>query len=257
MRETRWTGQQTQQTEKNFGARTYSTRSLHGQVAHQIGERILRGDIVPGQSLPNEADLSEELNVSRTALREAIKVLAAKGLLESRPKTGTRVRSRDNWNMLDPDVLAWLFADGPNAAASEMLFEIREIFEPSAAAMAATRASKSQISDLRAAYEAMEVAGDDIDASVPADLKFHQLLLASTGNELLISLGSMIETALAANFKVSSAGPRGIKIALPQHKAVLEAIAAGDAVGAQTAVIELLQQARISVAKFNAANENA
>ena len=102
----------------------------------------------------------------------------------------------------------------------------------------------------------MEVAGDDIDASIPADLKFHQLLLASTGNELLISLGSMIETALAANFKVSSAGPRGIVIALPQHKAVLEAIAAGDAVAAQTAVIELLQQARISVATFNAANNN-
>ena len=139
MRETRLAGRQIHKTDKNFGARTYSTRSLHGQVAHQIGERILRGDIAPGQSLPNEADLSEELNVSRTALREAIKVLAAKGLLESRPKTGTRVRSRDNWNMLDPDVLAWLFADGPNAAASEMLFEIREIFEPSAAAMAATR----------------------------------------------------------------------------------------------------------------------
>jgi DNA-binding FadR family transcriptional regulator len=237
-------------TEKDVGVRTYSTRSLHGQVAHQIGERILRGDLLPGQSLPNEAHLSEEMNVSRTALREAIKVLAAKGLLESRPKTGTRVRTRENWNMLDPDVLAWLFATGPNAAASEMLFEIREIFEPSAAAMAADRATPDQIAKLRDAYEAMEEAGDDLEASVAADLRFHQLLLASTGNELLISLGSMIETALAANFKVSSSAPRGIQIALPKHKAVLEAIAAGDAVAARAFVVDLLDDARKKVSDF-------
>jgi DNA-binding FadR family transcriptional regulator len=241
-------------TDREIGVRTYSTRSLHGQVAHQIGQRILRGDLLPGQSLPNEADLSEEMNVSRTALREAIKVLAAKGLLESRPKTGTRVRTRDNWNMLDPDILSWLFATGPNAAASEMLFEIREIFEPSAAALAASRASKKQIAELRSAYEAMEAAGDNIDASVPADLRFHQLLLASTGNELLMSLGSMIETALAANFKASSLGPKRVMIALPKHKAVLEAIAAGDAAGAQAAVVDLLDDARKAVADFIADN---
>jgi len=238
-------------TDREIGVRTYSKRSLHGQVAHQIGQRILRGDLLPGESLPNEAHLSEEMNVSRTALREAIKVLAAKGLLESRPKTGTRVRTRDNWNMLDPDVLAWLFATGTNAAASEMLFEIREIFEPSAAALAASRASKKQIADLRSAYEAMEAAGDDIKASVPADLRFHQLLLASTGNELLISLGSMIETALAANFKASSSR---VMIALPKHKAVLEAIATGDATGAQAAVVDLLDDARKGVAEFIADN---
>jgi DNA-binding FadR family transcriptional regulator len=241
-------------TDREIGVRTYSTRSLHGQVAHQIGGRILRGDLQPGQSLPNEAHLSEEMNVSRTALREAIKVLAAKGLRESRPKTGTRVRTRDNWNMLDPDILAWLFAAGPNAAASEMLFEIREIFEPSAAALAASRASKEQVAELRSAYDAMEAAGDNLDASVPADLRFHQLLLASTGNELLMSLGSMIETALAANFKASSLGPKRVMIALPKHKAVLDAIAAGDAAGAQVAVVDLLDDARKAVADFIADN---
>ncbi|MBT3703248.1 MAG: FadR family transcriptional regulator [Alphaproteobacteria bacterium] len=241
-------------TDTEIAVRTYSTRSLHGQVAHEIGERILRGDLLPGQSLPNEAHLSEEMNVSRTALREAIKVLTAKGLLESRPKTGTRVRTRNNWNMLDPDILSWLFAAGPNAAASEMLFEIREIFEPSAAALAASRASKEQVADLRSAYDAMEAAGDDIEASVPADLRFHQLLLASTGNELLISLGYMIETALAANFKASSLGAKRVMIALPKHKAVLEAIAAGDTAGAQSAVVDLLDDARRAVADFIADN---
>jgi len=235
--------------------RTYSTRSLHGQVAHRIGAQILHGELAPGQYLPNEAQLSEELKVSRTALREAIKVLAAKGLLESRPKTGTRVRSRENWNMLDPDILSWLFANGPNAAASEMLFEIREIFEPSAAAMAALRASPEQVERLRLAYEAMENAEDDLEASVSADLRFHQLLLASTGNELLISLGSMIETALAANFKASSSRPEAQLIALPKHKAVLEAIAAGDAAAAHAAVVDLLVDARQGVAEFIAKHQ--
>jgi DNA-binding FadR family transcriptional regulator len=237
--------------------RTYSTRSLHGQVAHQLGCQILQGDLLPGQSLPNEAQLSEQMNVSRTALREAIKVLAAKGLLESRPKTGTRVRSRDNWNMLDPDILSWLFASGPNALASEMLFEIREIFEPSAAALAAARASKEQVSRLRAAYEAMVEAEHDIEASVEADLRFHHLLLASTGNELLISLGTMIETALAASFAASSSRPAAlINIVLPRHKEVLEAIAAGDSEAARIAVVELLGDAREGVAEFIARQQN-
>jgi DNA-binding FadR family transcriptional regulator len=242
------------ETDRN--ARTYSTRSLHGQVAHQIGERILQGELKPGDSLPNEAQLSEELSVSRTALREAIKVLAAKGLLESRPKTGTRVRTRDNWNMLDPDILSWLFATGPNEKASEMLFEIREIIEPAAAALAARRADRDQIAKLSAAYDAMEAAGDDLDASIPADLRFHQLLLASTGNELLMSLGSMIETALAANFKASGSRPKFAMIALPKHKAVLDAIAAGDPKVAHIAVVDLLEDARASVKEFIASSQS-
>ncbi len=88
-------------------SRTYSKRSRHGQVAHEIGIRIMSGELAIGATPPNEAEFSGRLNVSRTALRESIKVLAAKGLLESRPKIGTRVRPRAAWNMLDPDVLAW------------------------------------------------------------------------------------------------------------------------------------------------------
>src|SRR5262249_18820510 len=105
---------------------TYSNRSLHGQVAHDIGAQILRGDLGPGDVLPNEADFSARLKVSRTALREAIKVLAAKGLVESRPKTGTRVRPRGEWNLLDPDVLAWQLAAGPVESFVADLFELRQ-----------------------------------------------------------------------------------------------------------------------------------
>src|SRR3546814_15925564 len=87
-------------------SRTFSRRNIHGQIAHEIGQRILRGDFPPGAVLPNEATFSVELKVSRTALREAIKVLAAKGLVDPRPKIGTRVRPRAHWNLPDPNQLA-------------------------------------------------------------------------------------------------------------------------------------------------------
>jgi DNA-binding FadR family transcriptional regulator len=87
----------------------FSRRSLHGQVAHDIGRRILGGLVKPGELLPCETELSHTLGVSRTALREAIKVLSGKGLIESRPKTGTRIRPRESWNFLDPDGLTWAF----------------------------------------------------------------------------------------------------------------------------------------------------
>lgn len=230
--------------------RTYSRRSLHGQVAHDIGARILNGDLAPGQVLPNEATLSAELKVSRTALREAIKVLAAKGLVESRPKTGTKVRPRESWNLLDPDILSWLFSAGPNRQAATTLFEIREIFEPEAAAMAADRASKEQIEVIARAYADMEAAGADVEAGIEPDLRFHQHILAATGNELLRSLGAMIETALAASFKVSSSRPDVQLNALDLHKRVLDAIAAGQPEVARRTMVLLLKEARDGVIEY-------
>jgi DNA-binding FadR family transcriptional regulator len=153
-------------SESRRATRTYSRRSLHGKVAHDLGARILNGDLAPGHVLPNEATLSAELKVSRTALREAIKVLAAKGLVESRPKTGTKVRPREFWNLLDPDILSWLYSSGPNREAAETLFELREIFEPQTAAMAAKRASPEQIKLIAQAFADMEKADGDVEAEI-------------------------------------------------------------------------------------------
>lgn len=108
-------------------ARTFSRRSLHGQVAHDIGRRILGGLVKPGELLPSETELSQRLGVSRTALREAIKVLAGKGLIESRPKTGTRVRPRETWNFLDPDVLTWAFDGNTPEHYVDELYELRRV----------------------------------------------------------------------------------------------------------------------------------
>lgn len=234
-------------SDANAASRTYSRRSLHGQVAHEIGARILKGDLAPGDVLPNEANLSAELNVSRTALREAIKVLAAKGLVESRPKTGTRVRPREVWNLLDPDILSWQFSSGPDAAVMRHLFEIREIVEPAAAALAAARGNREEIARMAVAYEDMVAAGDDIEAGIEPDLRFHQSILAATENELLRSLGSMIETALAAGFKASRSLDTVLRNSLPLHKKVMEAISEGDGDTARDTMQILLNEARDGV----------
>ena len=153
--------------------------------------------------LPNESDLSTQFSVSRTALREAIKVLAAKGLVESRPKTGTRVRPRGEWNMLDPDLLAWQFATQPMEQLAKDLFEIRQIIEPAAAAMAAERADEDQRKAISGAFADMEAAPDG-DASVEPDLRFHQSILAASNNEFLQPLGALIETAMASSFRITN-----------------------------------------------------
>jgi DNA-binding FadR family transcriptional regulator len=221
---------------------TYPRRSLHGQVAHEIGLRIVRGELPPGSILPNESDLSAELAVSRTALREAFKVLAAKGLVEARPRTGTRIRPRQAWNLLDPDILAWQFAAAPMQRFYRDLFQVREIIEPAAAAIAAAAQRRDDIAEIRRAYRDMEASAEGADREpwTEADLRFHQGILTATGNELLGPLGSLIEAALASSFKLSTARPGAARDSLPRHLLVLEEIERGDAEGAGAAMRQLL-----------------
>ena len=105
---------------------TYPRRGLHGELVHDIGVRILRGDLEPGDALPSEFDAGGQ-TVSRTVVREAVKVLAAKGLVEARPKTGTQVRERRFWNLMDPDVLAWRLEATPGDDFFVEVFELRRL----------------------------------------------------------------------------------------------------------------------------------
>src|SRR5438045_4398517 len=139
-------------------ASTYSGRNLHGQVVHELGKRIVGGACAPGEALPNEEELCRELGISRTALRESVKVLAAKGLVESRPRIGTRVRASECWNLLDPDVLAWRCATSPEPSFALQLNEMREIIEPASAALAARKRNQTQLRHIEDAYSAMAAA---------------------------------------------------------------------------------------------------
>lgn len=221
-----------------LGQRTYSSRSLHGQVVHELGRRIISGRIGEGAVLPNEAELGAEFEVSRTALREGIKVLTAKGLLASRTRTGTRVRPRHEWNMLDPDVLAWHMETDHVADFVNHLYEFRRAIEPMAASLAAVRATDDEIAYMTKALDEMEAAGDDIEASTGPDLRFHQALLLASRNNLLGSLSALIETALTVSFRLSV--PNRKQDAMPVHRAVLQAVKERDAVKASEAMYELL-----------------
>lgn len=216
-------------------------------VLNQVGQRILRGDLVPGAALPNAEDWSAAEGVSRTVLREALKVLAGKGLVESRPKTGTRVRPRAHWNFLDPDVLAWRYATAAGGDDARTLFELRRAIEPMAAALAAERATPEQVRELETVLAEMEEAADDAERFAEPDLVFHQSILRMTGNELIGSLAAVIETALVMSFRLSNDNPRGQRHSLPLHRDVVRHIAAKDAESARRALLTLLDQAEEDV----------
>jgi DNA-binding FadR family transcriptional regulator len=203
--------------------RAANARNLHGHVIHQLGVRIVSGQLQPGEVLPREDTLAEQMAVSRTALREAMRVLSAKGLIEARPKVGTRVREERYWQQLDADVLAWRCASMPPADFVQKLVQMREIFEPAAAAFAARRRDAQQLKALETAYRAME-ASRNSDEWAEADLQFHEAVLVATNNELVISLFSVVETALESFFVESARKRRDFKYSLPYHQQVYEAI---------------------------------
>jgi DNA-binding FadR family transcriptional regulator len=209
--------------EPQFMRKTSAVRSLYGHVMHELGQRIVGGKVKPGEVLPREETLAESLQVSRTALREALKVLSAKGLIESRTGVGARVLDPRHWNQLDADVLAWRCASMPTDDFVDKLVEMREVIEPAAAAAAARRRTAEQLAAIDAAFRAMDAA-QTLDAWTAADLQFHDAVLHATGNELLQSLFSVIETALGTFFTLSARTAGDFKYSLPHHQKVLEAI---------------------------------
>ncbi|MBB5751507.1 FadR/GntR family transcriptional regulator [Prosthecomicrobium pneumaticum] len=197
--------------------------SLSDRVAAEIGRRIVSGLYPPGETLPTEPRVQEEFGVSRTAVREAIRLLSAKGLTVSRPKIGTRVRPRSEWNMLDPDVLKWQIDQKPSDEFIYALFEMREIIEPAAAARAAERRTEEELERLTAAVDDITRRPRASAEQIKADLEFHMTILEASHNPMLRSVGAMIESALLFSFSI------GWRVAMDdgsilQHRAVYEAI---------------------------------
>lgn len=222
----------------------YSERGLHGQIVHTLGRRIIAGHFEPGRSF-DIAGLERELGVSRTAVREALKVLAAKGLVDARQKRGTYVRPREDWSLLDADVLRWQFEGRGGQALLDQLAEVRAIVEPAGARLAAMRRTDDDVQTLTDALAAMANAADDGLSMVEADLQFHRALLAATHNELLTRMELVIETALAERDRLVHADRADDP--MPTHRAVFEAVAAGDPDKAEEAMAALLAQAQRDV----------
>jgi DNA-binding FadR family transcriptional regulator len=222
--------------------------NLHHEVAGRIGLLIAQGSIQPGSVLPNEAALGTEFGVSRTALREAIKVLASKGLVEVRRKTGTRVRPAAEWNMLDPEVLSWLFSGSGVPVGLSDLMEVRRVVEPAAARMAALRASKEDLSEIREACLAMERATGDLPSSVESDLRFHLAVLEATHNVFMRPFGALIQAALRASFRLTNSNRVLYRKSLKLHRAVVDAIEAGNGDESEAAMLTILGQTSKDIA---------
>ena len=222
----------------------YSERGLHGRIVHTLGRRILSGELKPGHVF-DLAEVERDFGVSRTAVREAMKVLAAKGLVDSRQKRGTFVRPRVDWNLLDADVIRWQFEGRGRRPFLDQLAEVRAIVEPAGARLAALRRTDADLRALTDALGAMEKASDDGLSMVEADLGFHRALLAATHNELLTRMEMVIEAGLAERDRLVHSGRA--EDPLPSHRAVLDAVEAGDAAKAEDAMIALLAQAQRDV----------
>jgi GntR family galactonate operon transcriptional repressor len=226
----------------------YSARGVHGQTVEVLAQRILTGQLSEGATL-DLTGLQAEFDVSLTVLREALRVLAAKGLVDARPKRGTFVRPRGDWSLLDADVLRWHFARSQVPGLFDDLHELRAIVEPGAASLAAARATDDDLAALDAALDAMSTAGSDAVAAVAADLAFHRALLAATHNELVQRMEVVIETGLAERDRMvhGAGGPRD---PVPSHKAVVDAIRRHNPAQSARAMGELLDQAIEDVARL-------
>ncbi|TRC94546.1 FadR family transcriptional regulator [Mesorhizobium sp. WSM4303] len=213
--------------------------SVHASLASEIGLRIVRGDYPPGTILPNEAKWSETFNVSRSAVREAIKMLMAKSLLASRPKIGSWVEPRERWNLLDRDVLAWYATSPDREVFLKTVQEFRHIIEPEATAFAAMRRTEEQMAEISQACREMGEA-TSLQERTRADTRFHLAILRASGNDLLVPLGVLIESALDHLFTFTTRELDDLQHAQQLHEAIEKAIRLQRPEAARNAVRKLL-----------------
>jgi GntR family galactonate operon transcriptional repressor len=224
-------------TERPAGKRLLKSK----KVVDLLGLAIVSGERAPGTLLPTEAMLSTRLKISRASLRQGLHALALKGLVEGRTRRGTMVNERSRWDVLDADVLRWVALSPPDPKFFMELLDVRVIFEPAAARIAAGRASAAQVLAIENAFRAMASAlPDDVDACCTHDLAFHELIIDATGNPLLIRFAAAIRTALLAAFRLSSNARKSYQDSLAEHWAVAVAIRNRDPDAAEQAMRTLL-----------------
>ncbi len=225
-------------------------KGVHAAVVQGIGRRIVRGDLAAGEILPEQGELSRMLGVSRTVIREATKVLAAKGLVESRSKRGTMILPRSAWRLLDPDVLAWLTEAGLDPEFLRGMFEVRRIIEPAVARLAAERATADELAAIQGSFEAMASAHDEA-TYLDADVRYHALLVAATHNDHLVQLVAAFGPALQTGLRVATRHgwewPDFLEYSIGPHREVFEAVIAHDGLRAEQAMERLVIQSQLSL----------
>lgn len=216
-------------------------RGLHGQLVQQLGQMIVSGDLGADRPLVPE-EIGQRFEVSRTVVRESLRVLEAKGLVSARPNVGTRVRPVSDWNLLDPDIIEWR-AYGPQREDQRReLCELRWTIEPLAAGLAAGRSRDEVQQRLAEMVEIMGQAlgqGDALTFS-RADAEFHGLLLQTAGNRMLEHLSGIVSSALQVSGGPAVGCVRPSETAISDHQRIVEALSAGDSAAAEGAMRQLL-----------------
>jgi len=219
-------------------------KNVHGNTVDHLGLAILGGKYPPGLAIPPEPMLCEELGVSRTVVREAVKSLIAKGLVTSGPKVGTRVQQPEHWNWFDPDVILWQSRAGLTPEFLRDLQDLRRIMEPAAVRMAAERATPEDIAEMEAAFEGMRRAVEEGGDYVTYDLRFHQGLLRACRNRMIVQMSKALSALLRTSFEISTTRKDGPRNSLPMHRAVLDAVIAHNPARAEKAILQLIDGAR-------------
>ncbi|HZY17928.1 MAG TPA: FadR/GntR family transcriptional regulator [Ramlibacter sp.] len=222
-------------------------KTIHGNTVDHLGEAIVAGRYPAGASVPPEPLLCEELGVSRTVVREAVKSLVAKGLVTTGPKVGTRVLPADQWNWFDPDVVVWQSRAGLTREFLQDLQELRRVVEPAAVRMAAERGTAEDIAAIEAAYQGMRLAVEEGGDYVRHDLRFHQGLLKACHNRMIVQMSKALAALLRTSFEISTTRQDGPRLSLPLHRAVLDAVIARDAHKAEQAILVLIDGARADI----------
>ncbi len=217
--------------------------SLSAHVAREIGKRIVSAAYETGDLVEDESSLALHYQVSRSVIRDAVKMLVGKGLLEARRGIGTRVRSRENWALLDNDILAWQQSNQPNMEIFRQLMDFRQIFEPKAARCAAEQGSDTAHQELKEAFERMEEEAGSVEEFVQADAMFHRAILRATHNEFLMALEGVVFSTMLSSIRLTNKDPRDNESSIPLHRKVYEAISERDGPKAELAMQNLLADA--------------
>lgn len=223
------------------------TPSLSIQVARELGRRIVAGSYEPDSLLSSEDELAERYQVSRVVVRDAVKILVGKGMLDVRRGIGTRVRPRYDWLLLDDDVLAWHLSAPPNPDFLQQLTEIRLCFEPKAARWAAERATPEDLAEMAEACSKMEEEKGSVEKFIVADAMFHRSVIRAAHNEFLTAMEGVIFSALLVSFQITNEDPRESEASIPLHRLVFKAISSGNGKRAEQLVEKLLGEASRSL----------
>ena len=215
-------------------------RNLSYLLAEKLGQQILAGEYQAGSILPGEMDLAEQFGVSRTAVREAVKMLAAKGMLLPRPRIGTRVMPQSQWNFLDQDLLTWWMTRENFGQVMQHFLILRTSLEPQACSLAATKATPEQKARLVTLMAEMQALHLDFDRErwIEVDTQYHQLIYEASGNPFLTSFANLFSSVYQSYFRAIT-GNEVIK--LQHHQAIVDAIVASDSTSALAACQMLLQ----------------